>query len=70
MTKLLEKDARFKWSQECEEAFLIVKKLLTTAPILGQPHIEKSVDVYCDAPGTSTGSVLMQDGCVITYASQ
>jgi hypothetical protein len=34
MTKLLEKGAKFKWSPQCEEAFLTLKQLLTTAPVL------------------------------------
>jgi hypothetical protein len=34
MTQLLEKEANFKWSPQCEEAFLTLKKLLTTAPVL------------------------------------
>jgi hypothetical protein len=55
MTKLLEKEARFKWSPQCEEAFLILKKLLTTAPMLAQPDIEKSFDVYCDASSMGIG---------------
>jgi hypothetical protein len=59
MTKLLENEAKFKWSPQCEEAFLTLKKLLTTAPVLAQPNIEKSFDVYCDASGTSIGGVLM-----------
>jgi hypothetical protein len=33
MTKLLEKDAKFKWSPQCEETFLTLKKLLTIAPV-------------------------------------
>jgi hypothetical protein len=70
MTKLLEKDAKFKWNPQCEEAFVTLKKLLTTAPVLTQPDIEKPFDVYSDASGTSIRGVLMQDGCVITYASQ
>jgi microcompartment protein CcmK/EutM len=69
MTKLLEKDAKFKWSQECEETFLTLKKLLIIAPVLAQPNIEESFDVYCDASGTGIGGVLMQDGRVIAYAS-
>jgi microcompartment protein CcmK/EutM len=69
MTKLLEKDAKFKWSQECEEAFLTLKKLLIIAPVLAQPNIEESFDVYCDASGMGIGGVLMQDGRVIAYAS-
>jgi hypothetical protein len=69
MTKLLEKYAKFKWSHECEEAFLTLKKLLTTAPVLAQPDIEKPFDVYCDSSDMGIGGVLMQDGCVIVYAS-
>jgi hypothetical protein len=34
MTKLLEKEAKFKWSLQCEEPFLTLKKLLNTAPVL------------------------------------
>jgi microcompartment protein CcmK/EutM len=70
MTQLLEKEVKFKWSLQCEEAFLTLKKLLTTAPVLAQPNIEKSFDVYCDASGTGIGGVLMQDGHAIAYASR
>jgi hypothetical protein len=69
MTKLLEKEAKFKWSPQCEEAFLTLKQLLTTAPVLAQPDIEKPFDVYYDASSTSIGGVLMQDGHAIAYAS-
>jgi hypothetical protein len=46
-----------------------LKKLLTTAPILAQPDIEKLFDVYCDASGMGIEGVLMQEGCAIAYAS-
>jgi hypothetical protein len=69
MTKLLEKDAKFKWIPQCEDAFLTLKKLLTTAPMLTQPDIDKSFDVYCDASGTGIGGVLMQVGHAIAYVS-
>jgi hypothetical protein len=44
-------------------------ELLTTAPVLAQPDIEKSFDVFCDASKNGLGCVLMQDGRVIAYAS-
>jgi hypothetical protein len=69
MTQLLEKEAKFKWNPQCEEVFLTLKKLLTTVPVLAQPNIEKSFDVYCDASDTGIGGVLMQDGHAIGYAS-
>jgi hypothetical protein len=68
MTKLLEKEAKFKWSPQCEEAFVTLR-LLTTAPVLAQPNIEKSFDVYCDASSIGIGGVLMQDSHAIACAS-
>jgi hypothetical protein len=47
-----------------------LNKLLTTAPVLAQPDIDNSFDVYCDASGTSIGGVLLQDGRAIAYISQ
>jgi hypothetical protein len=70
MTRLLEKEAKFKWSPQCEEVFLTLKKLLTTAPMLAQPDIEKLFDVYCDAFDMGIGGVLMQDGRAIVCASR
>src|SRR5438132_9968442 len=62
MTKLLQKEAKFIWISDCEAAFQQLKTLLTTAPVLTQPDITKSFDVYCDASGTGLGCVLMQEG--------
>jgi hypothetical protein len=59
MTKILDKEAKFKCSPQCKEAFLTLKKLLTTAPVLAQPDIEKLFDVYCDTSGTGIVGVLM-----------
>jgi hypothetical protein len=70
MTQLLEKEAKFKWSPQYKEAFLTLKKLLTIAPVLAQPDIEKLFDVYCDASDMDIGGVLMQDGRAIAYASR
>jgi hypothetical protein len=70
MIKLLQKDAKFVWSPACEEAFQALKKFLTSAPVLAQPDIEKSFDVYHDASRTGLGCVFIQDGRVIAYASR
>jgi hypothetical protein len=69
MTKLLETEAKFEWSPQCKDAFLTLKKLLTTAPVLAQPDIEKSFDVYCDASDMGIRGVLMQNGHAIVYTS-
>jgi hypothetical protein len=44
--------------------------LLTTAPVLAQPDIEKPFDVYCDTSGSGLECVLMQEGEVIEYSSR
>jgi hypothetical protein len=70
MMSLLQKDHKFAWTEECEAAFRTLWELLTTAPVLAQPDIEKSFDVFCDASKNGLGCVLMQGGRVIAYASR
>jgi hypothetical protein len=70
ITSLLKNDTKFNWSSRCNEAFEQLKVLLTTAPVLAQPDIEKPFDVYCDTSGSGLGCVLMQEGRVIAYASR
>jgi hypothetical protein len=69
MTSLLQKDHKFAWIEECEVAFRTLRELLTTAPVLAQPDIEKSFDMFCDASKNGLGCVLIQDRRVIAYAS-
>jgi hypothetical protein len=66
----LKNDTKFDWSSKCNEAFEQLKVLLTTAPVLAQPDIEKPFDMYCDASGSGLGCVLMQEDRVIAYASR
>jgi hypothetical protein len=69
MMELLEKDKQFKWMPACESSFQELKEQLTTAPVLVMPNMEKPFSIYCDASGQGLGCVLMQDGCVVAYAS-
>jgi hypothetical protein len=62
ITELLKKGNKYVWSEDCDEAFQALKKLLTTSPILVQPDITKPFDIYCDASSTGLGCVLMQEG--------
>ena len=70
MTSLLQKDHKFEWTEGCEVAVYTLRKLLTTAPILAQPNIEKPFYVFCNALKSGLGCVLMQEGRVIAYASR
>jgi hypothetical protein len=69
MTQLLQKNEKFNWTPKCEATFHTLRELLTTAPVLAQPDITKSFDIYCNASGIGLGCVLMQEGRVIAYAS-
>jgi hypothetical protein len=68
ITELLKKGNKYVWSDACDAAFKVLKKLLTTSPMLTQPDTTKSFNVYCDASGTGLGGILMQEGRVISYS--
>jgi hypothetical protein len=70
MTRLLEKNKDFDWTEECQVSFEELKKRLTSAPVLILPDITKKFDIYCDASRQRLGCVLMQDGQVVSYASR
>jgi hypothetical protein len=69
MTALL-KGKQFEWTAICEASFQVLKKRLTTAPVLVVPDMEKTFSICCDASGQGLGCVLMQDGHVVAYASR
>jgi hypothetical protein len=69
ITDLLKKGEKFVWNVGRIEALQTLKKLVTTSPVLAQPNITKSFDMYYDASSTELGCVLMQEGRVIAYSS-
>jgi hypothetical protein len=70
MTELLKKEKKFKWTDEYEVSFQELNKRLVSAPVLCLPDLEKEFQVYCDASRLGLGSVLMQGGRVVAYASR
>ena len=68
------KNARFYWSENCQEAFDVLKERLVSAPILAMPKDEGEYWLDTDASNFSIGAVLsqVQDGeeRVIAYASR
>jgi hypothetical protein len=67
---LQHKGVRYEWTEECDIAFIELKRLLTSAPILRVSDMEKDFTVCTDASKKGLGVVLMQDGGVIAYASR
>jgi hypothetical protein len=49
MTRLVEKNKDFDWTEECQASIEELKKRLTSAPVLILPDITKMFDIYCDA---------------------
>ncbi|GJU27947.1 putative reverse transcriptase domain-containing protein [Tanacetum coccineum] len=70
LTTPTEKNKKYEWGKEEEEAFQTLKQKLCSAPILALPEGTKDFMVYCDASLNSYGTVLMQIEKVIAYASR
>ncbi|XP_070045093.1 uncharacterized protein [Nicotiana tomentosiformis] len=70
LTRLNQKGAPFRWSDECEKIFQKLKTALATAPVVVLPSTSGSYTVYCDACTIGIGCVLMQEGRLIACASR
>ncbi|KAG8499075.1 hypothetical protein CXB51_005486 [Gossypium anomalum] len=70
MTRLLQKDVKFEWSEKCQQSFEKLKALLTEALVLVQLESGKEFLIYSDASLNGLGCVLMQEGKVLAYASR
>nr|GEV55895.1 reverse transcriptase domain-containing protein [Tanacetum cinerariifolium] len=60
MTKLLEKDTSFIFSQECIDAFQTLNRKLIEAPILIAPDWDMPFELMCDGSDFALGAVLGQ----------
>ena len=72
--KLLEKDAKFIWDEDCQRSFEELKAYLTTALIVRAPNRKLPFKVMCDASDLAIGAILEQrEGgkpYVVYYASK
>nr|GEX06200.1 reverse transcriptase domain-containing protein [Tanacetum cinerariifolium] len=60
MTRLLEKNTSFIFSEDCIKAFQMLEKKLTKAPILVAPNWDLPFELMCDASDFAIGAVLGQ----------
>ena len=72
---LLKKDIPFVWDKSCEIAFIKLKELLTSNPVLRPPDFNRDFYLFTDASAFGLGAILGQkdqDGneFVISYASR
>ncbi|GJR09406.1 putative reverse transcriptase domain-containing protein [Tanacetum coccineum] len=68
LTSLTQKNQKYIWGVEQEEAFHTLKNNLCDAPILTLPDGVEDFIVYCDASNQGLVCVLMKRGKVISYA--
>ena len=61
LTSLLNKKAKFVWSDECNSSFEFVKSMLANEPILMAPDFSKPFKLAVDASDIGIGSVLIQE---------
>jgi len=48
LSNLLTKDNIFEWTEHCEEAFVKLKNLLTSAPVIQSPNWSLSFEITCE----------------------
>ena len=70
MTRLLQKNVKYEWSEKCQRSFDKLKAFLTEAPVLTQPTGGREYVIFSDASLNGLGCVLMQEGKVVAYASR
>ena len=56
--KLLKKDAKFVWDEDCHKSIEELKAYLTTVPIVRASNWKLPFEVMCDASDLSIGAVL------------
>ena len=74
LNRLLRKDQRFEWTDDCQEAFDALKTALTSPPVLALPRDDDKFILDTDASEYSIGAVLsvVRDGLerVVAYAGR
>ncbi|XP_073099139.1 uncharacterized mitochondrial protein AtMg00860-like [Elaeis guineensis] len=64
------KSSTFKWSEDPQKSFELIKKKMTKVPILVLLDFSKVFEVDCNASSVSVGTVLSQEGKSIAYFSE
>ena len=62
MEKLIRKDTKFQWNEDCQYGLDTLKEKMVTTPILVFPDWEKTFHVHVDASTIVLGAILVQPG--------
>jgi len=61
LSEIVKKSVGFKWNDEQDKAFNLLKDKLCSTPVLALLEFRRAFEVECDASGICIGAVLMQD---------
>lgn len=70
LTELLKKNVTFQWTPQADEAFQLLKKSMSEAPVLAVPDFDKQFIIKTDASDYGVGAVLMKDSHPVAYLSK
>ena len=70
MTRLLQKNIKYEWSEKFQRSFDKLKAFLIEALVLTQPTYGKEYVIFSDVSLNGLGCVLMKEGKVVPYASR
>jgi hypothetical protein len=62
MEKMLRKDTKFQWNDECQHGLDTLKENMVTVLILVFPDWERTFDVHVDTSMIALGAILVQPG--------
>ena len=68
ITRLLQKNVKYDWSEKFQGSFEKLKAFVTEAPVLTQLACGKEYVIYSDASLIGLRCVIMQEGKVVAYA--
>ena len=70
LQRLCKKDIVYAWESQQQEAFEAINDVITTAPVLAYFDKDKKHYIQTDASLNGLGTVLLQDGHPVVYASR
>ena len=70
LTSLVSTKAKWKWTEEEQQAFDNMKKIISQEVLLPYPDFTKMFDIHTDASDLQIGSVISQDNQPIAFFSR
>jgi len=70
LIEIVKKPVGFKWDEEQDKVFNLLKDKLSVAPVLALSYFTKAFKVECDVLGINIRAVLTQDRRLIAYLGE